>query len=100
MIVLDLKLKGVYGFDDFSINFTYPKKLVNSIVGDELLEGRNRFRYKKVNILMGSNATGKTSLGRALLRIFRYINSGNDALLLEMATEEDASFCIDFVNEG
>ena len=100
MIVLDLKLKGIYGFDDFSINFTYPKKLVKSIIGDEHLEGRERFRYKKINILMGSNATGKTSLGRALLKIFSYINTGNEALLTEMATEEEASFSIDFVNEG
>lgn len=100
MIVLDLKLKGVYGFDNFSINFTYPKKLVKSIIGDEHLEGRERFRYKKINILMGTNATGKTSLGRALLKIFSYINSGNEVLLLEMATEEKASFCMDFVNEG
>ncbi|MBR1711099.1 MAG: ATP-binding protein [Clostridia bacterium] len=100
MIVLNLDLKGVYGFDDFSINFTYPKKLVKSIIGDEHLEGRERFRYKKINILMGSNATGKTSLGRALLKIFNYINTGNEALLLEMATENQAFFRIDFVNEG
>ncbi len=100
MIVLNLELKGVYGFDDFSINFTYPKKLVKSIVGDEHLEGRDRFRYKKINVLMGSNATGKTSLGRALLKIFNYINTGNEALLQEMATEERAFFRIDFVNEG
>ena len=81
MIVLDLKLRGVYGFDDFSINFTYPKKLVKSILGDEHLRGRERFRYKKVNVLMGSNATGKTSLGRALLKILGYINTGNSSLL-------------------
>ena len=100
MIVLNLELKGVYGFDDFSINFTYPKKLVKSIVGDEHLAGRERFRYKKINVLMGSNATGKTSLGRALLKIFSYINSGNEALLMEMATEDQAFFKLDFVNEG
>ena len=100
MIVLDVLLKGVYGFDDFSINLTYPKKLVKSILGDEHLEGRERFRYKKVNLLMGSNATGKTSLGRALLKIFSYINTGNEAFLFEMATEDQALFRIDFVNEG
>ena len=100
MIVLDLKLKGVYGFDDFSINFTYPKKLVKSILGDEHLKGRERFRYKRVNVLMGTNATGKTSLGRTLLNIFGYINTGNDALLAEMATDDEAFFQIDFVNEG
>ena len=99
MIVLDLSLKGIYGFDDFGINFTYPKKLVKSIIGDEHLDGRERFRYKKVNVLMGSNATGKTSLGRALLKIFSYINSGNESFLLEMATEEQVFFTIDFVND-
>ena len=100
MIVLDLKLNGIYGFDHFSINFTYPKKLVKSIIGDEHLEGRERFRYKKINVLMGANATGKTSLGRAILKIFNYINTGNEALLLEMTTEENASFQMDFVNDG
>ena len=29
MIVLDFELKGVYGFNDFHINFSYPKKIVN-----------------------------------------------------------------------
>ena len=100
MIVLNLELKGIYGFDDFKINMTYPKKLVKSIVGDEHLEGRERFRYKKINILMGSNATGKTSMGKALLKIFCFINTGNEAMLLEMATEAKAFFSIDFVNEG
>ena len=100
MIVLNLTLKGVYGFDNFNIDLTYPKKLVKSILGDEHLEHRSRFRYKKVNVLMGTNAAGKTSLGRALLRIFNYINTGNEALLFEMATGATAFFSIDFVNEG
>lgn len=28
MIVLNLELKGIYGFDDFHINFSYPKRLL------------------------------------------------------------------------
>lgn len=100
MIVLNLKLKGIYGFDDFEINFTYPKKLVKSIIGSEHLEGRERFRYKKINVLMGSNATGKTSIGKALLKITNFINDGNEAWLLEMASEEYAEFSIDLINEG
>ena len=67
MIVLNLKLDQIYGFDDFEINFTYPKKVVNSMIDDEYLEGRERFRYKKAVILMGANATGKTSLGKWVL---------------------------------
>ena len=74
MIVLNLTLNGIYGFDDFNINFTYPKKIVNSIIENENLAGRERFRYKKAIILMGANATGKTKtaiIEEALLQYFK-----------------------------
>ena len=101
MIVLDLNLNNIYGFSDFHINFTYPKKIVNSLIQSEHLKDRPYFRYKKAVILMGANATGKTSLGKALSRIFKFINTGNTALLLEMvAPEAVGSFAIDFVNNG
>lgn len=98
MIILNLTLNGIYGFNDFNINFTYPKKIVNSIIEEENLEGRERFRYKKAVILMGANATGKTSLGKALLCIFDYITNGNPLSLSEMVSGEFGNFCIDFVN--
>lgn len=100
MIVLNLQLDRIYGFDNFEINFTYPKKVVNSIIDDEYLDGRERFRYKKAVILMGANATGKTSLGKALRKIITYINTGNPAIFNEMVSGERGSFLIDFVNEG
>ncbi len=98
MILLNLELKGIYGFNDFHINFSYPKKIVHSIIEDECLKGRERFRYKKAVILMGTNATGKTSLGRALLHIFEYISDGNPSPLYEMVTDDKGYFSIDFVN--
>lgn len=100
MIVLHLNLDGIYGFENFELDFTYPKKVVNSIIDNEYLEGRERFRYKKAVILMGANATGKTSLGKALLKIFDYLRSGNSAILFDMVSEQKGSFCIDFVNVG
>lgn len=100
MIVMNLKLDGIYGFDKFEIDFTYPKKIVNSIIENEHLEGRERFRYKKAVILMGANATGKTSLGKALLRIVTYLNTGNTAGLFDMVSDNFGSFTIDFVNIG
>ena len=101
MIVLNIKLDNIYGFNDFEINFSYPKKVVNSFIEDEHLENRPRFRYKKAIVLMGANATGKTSLGRALLHIFRYIETGNDAVLYEMVSGNGSgTFAIDFVNQG
>ena len=70
MIVLKFMLDGIYGFHDFTINFSYPKKIVNSIVERENLAGIERFLYKKAVILMRANATGNPSLGKALLHIF------------------------------
>lgn len=101
MIVLNLKLNDIYGFSDFNIDFSYPKKTVNSLIEDEFLEGRPSFRYKKVVILMGANATGKTSLGKALLNIVSFINNGDPATLKSLPLSSNtASFQIDFVNEG
>ena len=45
MIVLNLKLDRIYGFDDFEINFTYPKKVVNSIIDDEYLDEQQLIAY-------------------------------------------------------
>lgn len=98
MIVLKLTLDHIYEFDDFQINFTYPKKIVNSIIKNEHLDGRERFRYKKAVILMGANATGKTSLRKTLLRIFGYMVNANPLPLCEMVSGEKGSFSIDFVN--
>lgn len=98
MIVLKLQLDKIYGFNDFEINFTYPKKVVDSIIDNEFLEGRERFRYKKAVVLMGANATGKTSLGKILLKIIMYINTGNPAVMYDMVSGDKGSFCIDFVN--
>lgn len=98
MIILDVKLDGIYGFDEFEINFSYPKKVVNSIIEDEHLAGRPRFRYKKAIVLMGTNASGKTTLGKALHHIFSWLQSGFRTDICSIATKERASFSVDFVN--
>lgn len=92
MVILNLVLKKIYGFDDFTINFSYPKKIVNSFIEAEHLKDRERFRYKKAVILMGANATGKTSLGKALLRIFAYMENGMPSSLFEMVSGENGYF--------
>ena len=101
MIIMDVKLNHVYGFDDFHINFTYPRKLNVSLLGSESLDGRDRFRFKKAVILMGTNATGKTSFGRALLKIFSSIKDANEAVLRDLNEGGFISeFQVDFVNQG
>lgn len=48
MIVLNLQLNGIYGFNNFNINFTYPKKIINSIVEDEFWMDANAFAIKRL----------------------------------------------------
>lgn len=100
MIVMKLCLDKIYGFEDFQLDLSYPKKVVNSIIDGEHLADRERFRYKKAVVLMGANATGKTCLGKALRRIFAFIESGNPSVLCEMTSGAGASFTLDCVNEG
>ena len=66
MIIMNLELDNIYGFKDFKMNFAYPKRIVGSTIENEHLPLRPNFRYKKVNIIMGSNASGKTTLGKAI----------------------------------
>lgn len=98
MIVLNLELDNIYGFYDFKVNLTYPKKVVNSFIENETLKDRPRFRYKKAIVLMGTNATGKTSLGKVLLNVFSYVNNGNPSTLYDMVNGENGFIKVDFVN--
>lgn len=74
VIVLDVRLDNIYAFRNFHLNLTYPKKIVGSCIEDEHLAERPNFRYKKVNIIMGANASGKTTLGHALMYIFNFLS--------------------------
>ncbi|MGB4405439.1 MAG: AAA family ATPase [Sphaerochaeta sp.] len=99
MIVMNLALDNFFSFHDFHINMAYPKRIVNSSIENEYLDDRPNFRYKKLVILMGENASGKTTLGRALMGIFTFItNKIPDPLLAFICDKaKEASFSIEFV---
>ena len=99
MIVLNLELDNLFGFEDFKINFSYPKKIENSSIKDEFLKDRPNFRYKKVNILLGANSTGKTSIGKAMMAIFNFLNKKEIIALTQYIRdiEKEMSFSIDFI---
>lgn len=82
MIVLNVKIDNLYMFKDFELNFTFPKRVSNSILEDETLKYAPKIRYKKVNIIMGSNASGKTTLGKLLCNFENFICGGNGNKLL------------------
>ena len=102
MIVLNLELDNLFGFEDFKINFSYPKKVENSSIKDEFLKDRPNFRYKKVNILLGANSTGKTSIGKAMMAIFNFLNKKEIVAISQYIRniKKEISFSIDFILDG
>ncbi len=74
MVILNLKLNHILAFYDFEVNFSYPSKLRKSLIGNEELSDLPSFRYKKLNIFIGANASGKTSLVKCIWCILGFIN--------------------------
>lgn len=77
MIIMDVKIDNLYSINDFHMNMSYPKKISNSSIDTEYLENKPNFRYKKLNIIMGGNATGKTSFGKVLMQFLNYMRDGS-----------------------
>ena len=97
MVIMNLRLDNFLVFNDFELCMSYPKKIVRSTIEDECLSGRDRFRYKKVVILMGANATGKTALGRILMSIFNFIDGKEYGSIVKLIDDKNrkAEFTID-----
>ncbi len=100
MVVLDVCLDNFYAFKNFHMNLTYPKKIVGSCIMDEHLLGRSNFRYKKVNVFFGANASGKTTFGKILMKIFNFIDGKNYNYLTEVICDssKNASFTLDLAS--
>lgn len=64
-------------FQDAKLDLTYPRKLPSSTVENEWLEDFPKINFKKVLILSGANASGKTVFGKALCMINNYISGQN-----------------------
>ena len=100
MIVMKVKLDNLYAFKDFEIDMSYPKKTVKSSIESEHLHRYPNFRYKKVNIIIGSNASGKTTLGKAMMNILNFITTKRTGELEASIRDNTrpASFTFDFVD--
>lgn len=99
MIIMDLRINNFFAFKNFHINMSYPKKIVDSYIEGEFLKERENFRYKKVNVLMGGNATGKTTIGRMLMAICNFIDRKEAVYLRKRIADKskEASVTMDFV---
>lgn len=101
MVLMDLKVDNFFSFKKFHVNFSYPKKIVGNTLEPEELSYCPGFRYRKVNILMGANATGKTTLGLFLNAIFTFISDKNATTLMNHVANPNraAYFTVEFVGD-
>ena len=101
MIILNLKLNNIFCFNDFEINFSYPKKINNNLLGNEFHDEYNSFRFKKLNIFVGANASGKTSLIRAIWCVLYFLATSEGRTLSKIVDNnyDESLIEIDFLNE-
>ena len=99
MVIANLFLDDIYSFDNFNASFVYPKKIVNNPVDGEYLKDYPNFRYKKINVIVGSNATGKTTFGKAIWHVFMFLNKKEAEPLLEIVGDNsrEAKIILDYV---
>lgn len=84
MPIINLKLDNILSFSNFDINFSYPIKLRNTLIPNENLAKVPTFRYKKLNIFVGANASGKTSLVKCIWRILDFLASKEKNIIMSI----------------
>ncbi len=84
MPIINLKLDNILSFSNFDINFSYPIKLRNTLIPNENLANVPTFRYKKLNIFVGANASGKTSLVKCIWRILDFLASKEKNIIMSI----------------
>jgi ABC-type Mn2+/Zn2+ transport system ATPase subunit len=101
MPVLNIKLDNILAFNDFEINLSYPKKLQNTLIQDENLFLHPSFRYKKLNIFVGSNASGKTSLIKCIWTILLFLKNKEKNIIDSIINDngKEATIVMDYVFE-
>ena len=103
MIITKIKLNNWYSFKDCTLDLSYPRKIVDSNIPFEYLDAFENIRFKRVVILSGANATGKTSFAKILLAIRSFISSGelNRYFSEGMNKNEDSlSFTVEFIDQN
>ncbi len=102
MILMNLTINNVLAFNDFDINFSYPMKLRKTTIDGEFLSDIPSFRYKKVNIFVGTNASGKTSLMKVIWRCLLFLKNKDRKYIDEIINKkyDNSYIALDLVSEN
>lgn len=101
MPILYLKMNNILAFKDFEVSFSYPIKLRKTLINDENLYLHPTFRYKKLNIFVGSNASGKTSLIKSIWTILLFLKNKEKNIIDSIINNngKEASIVMDYAYE-
>lgn len=72
MIFTEVIINNMFGITDAKLDLTYDRKSPYSKI-NQSLKHYPKINYKKINILMGPNASGKTSIGKSLCFIQNFL---------------------------
>ena len=98
MIILKVSCDNLYMFKKFEVDLTYNRQVSHPLSASDRLFQNSKIKVRKNLILLGANASGKTTFGKLLCLILNYIRGNN--INLEAAIYDKnkiASFEIEFV---
>ena len=73
MIILSVYCDNLYMFRDFKVDFTYNKKIKHPLAENDALFENSRIKVRKNFVILGGNASGKTTFGKLLCIICNYV---------------------------
>ena len=76
MIITSIKCDNMYMFKDFVVDFTYRRRSSHFISSNDTLFDGSHIYVRKNVIIMGGNASGKTTFGKLLCLISNYLFNG------------------------
>lgn len=76
MIITKVSCDNMYMFNNFSLDLTYQKKRKHQLSENDVLFDGSKIKVRKNVIIMGGNASGKTTFGKLLRFISNYIFRG------------------------
>ncbi|HFF8551739.1 TPA: AAA family ATPase [Klebsiella variicola] len=76
MAFTKIRIDNLFCFENSVLDLSFTKNPVNSSLEGEYIEGYEKFYFKKVCIVSGANASGKTSLGRVMISVLRLLSNG------------------------
>lgn len=73
MLFTNIYIDNLFSFGKATLDLTYQRPIQDSTITNEYLSDRPKFYVRKVCILSGTNASGKTSLGKLLNFVQNFI---------------------------